>query len=84
MSDEVLLVDTPIGFALQVIEDAAIAEKNKILPSEPARRQLTLARAYIDRVEELRVARNMITALSKDLAIYREMAGCATPVNQVL
>lgn len=75
--------DTPIGFALQIIEDASISIKANIKLSEPMTRYLMLAKAYVDRVEDLRLANNSIKALSHDLAIYKEMAGANTP-NTVL
>lgn len=68
-------LDTPIGFAQQVIEDAAVAQKAGVMLSEPMKRYLMLAQAYLDRIEELRIANNGLKALEIDLAIYKQMAG---------
>lgn len=69
------LLDTPIGFAHQIIEDAQIALKAGVKLSEPMARYLMLAKAYVERTEELRKANNGLKAYAIDLAIYKAMAG---------
>jgi hypothetical protein len=76
MSDPQVL-DTPIGFAQQIIEDAAISQKAGVKLSEPMARYLMLAKAYLERTEELRKANNGLKALEHDLAIYKSLAGRA-------
>jgi hypothetical protein len=68
------VLDTPIGFAQQIIEDAAVAQKAGVMLSEPMKRYLMLAEAYLDRTEELRKANNGLKAYAQDLAIYKGMA----------
>jgi len=73
------VLDTPIGWAQQIIEDAEVSLKNGNRLSEPNARYLMLAKAYMERTEELRISRNMNTALTHDLAIYKQICGADKP-----